>query len=166
MDSCRRSSCKAFANAASTLAIDDDWAGRLSSSHSDAREDARVDARSRARIAAEAALAKNGEDIALLDIGEIISIIDYFVLVSASNTRLVRTIVDEVQLVMREHDGSRPIGVEGLGDATWVLLDYADVVVHVFLEETREFYDLDRLWADAARVEVTDGPEAARQVSR
>jgi ribosome-associated protein len=147
---------------ASTLAVDDDRAGRLSSSHSDARDDAR----SRALVAAEAALAKNGEDIAVLDVGEIISIIDYFVLVSASNTRLVRTIVDEVQLVMRAHDGSRPIGVEGLDDATWVLLDYADVVVHVFLEETREFYDLDRLWADAARVEVTDGPEAARQVSR
>ena len=134
----------------------------MTSSHSDARDDAR----SRAFVAAEAALAKNGDDVAVLDVGEILSIIDYFVLVSASNTRLVRTIVDEVQLVMRNHDGSRPIGVEGLDDATWVLLDYADVVVHVFLDDTREFYDLDRLWADAARIEVADGPEAARQVSR
>lgn len=142
----------------------------MSSSHSgasnDAHVDAHVDAQARALAAAEVAVAKSGHDVAVLDVGEIISIIDYFVLVSASNTRLVRTIVDEVERVMREYDGSRPIGVEGLNDATWVLLDYGDLVVHVFLDETRDFYDLDRLWADAARVEVTDEPEAARQVSR
>lgn len=144
---------------ASTLTFDDDgMASRLISSHSDAGD--------RALIAASAASAKNGEDVALLDVGEIISIIDYFVLVSASNTRLVRTIVDEVEQVMREHDGSRPIGVEGLGDATWVLLDYADVVVHVFLEATREYYDLDRLWADAPRLDVGDEPVLVPQISR
>jgi ribosome-associated protein len=132
-------------------------ASRLSSSPSDARE--------RALIAAGAASAKNGDEIVVLDVGEIISIIDHFVVVSASNTRLVRTIVDEVRLAMREHDGSSPIGVEGLDDATWVLLDYGDVVVHVFLDETREYYDLDRLWADAPRLEIDDEP-AARQVSR
>jgi ribosome-associated protein len=150
-------------NATSTLANDDDGtASGLISSQSDAPDDSRV----RALVAAGAASAKNGEDIALLAVGDIISIIDYFVLVSASNTRLVRTIVDEVQLAMREHDGSRPIGVEGRDDATWVLLDYADVVVHVFLAETREFYDLDRLWADAPRVDVADDPAALRQASR
>ena len=81
-------------------------------------------------------------------------------LVSATNTRQVRTIVDEVQRALRDLDGSKPIGVEGLSDATWVLLDYGDIVVHVFLEATREYYDLDRLWADAARVDV-DVPLAA-----
>jgi len=102
----------------------------------------------------------------VLDVGEIISIIDQFVIASASNTRLVRTIVDEVELAMRGHDGSRPISVEGLGDASWVLLDYGDVVVHVFLDATREYYDLDRLWADAPRLEIDDQPAPARQVSR
>jgi ribosome-associated protein len=114
---------------------------------------------SRAQTAAFAAADKKGTDLAVLAVGEIIAIIDWFVLVSASNTRQVRTIVDEVQRAMRDLDGSKPIGVEGLADATWVLLDYGDIVVHVFLEATREYYDLDRLWADAARVDV-DVPAA------
>ena len=108
---------------------------------------------SRAQTAAFAAADKKGTDLAILAVGEIIAIIDWFVLVSATNTRQVRTIVDEVQRAMRDLDGSKPIGVEGLADATWVLLDYGDIVVHVFLEATREYYDLDRLWADAARVD-------------
>jgi ribosome-associated protein len=137
-------------------------ASRLSISQSDARGDSQA----RALVAARAASAKSGDAIALLDVGEIITIVDYFVLVSGSNTRLVRTIVDEVQQVMRAHDGSRPIGVEGLDDATWVLLDYGDVVVHVFLDTTRDYYDLDRLWADAPRFEVHDERAAMRQVSR
>ena len=121
------------------------------------------DARDRALAAAGAASAKKGEDIVILDVGEILSIIDSFVLVSASNTRQVRTIVDEVELAMRELDGSRPIGFEGKDDATWVLLDYGDVVVHVFLAETRAFYDLDRLWADAPRFEFDEGAAAVAQ---
>ena len=132
-------------------------AGRLSRSQPDARDEAQA----RALIAASAASAKNGEDIAILDVGEIISIIDYFVLVSASNTRLVRTLVDEVQRVLREHDGSRPIGVEGLDDATWVLLDYGDIVVHIFQDDRREYYDLDRLWADAPSIDLGDEPVRA-----
>jgi ribosome-associated protein len=114
---------------------------------------------SRAQTAALAAADKKGTDLAVLAVGEIIAIIDWFVLVSATNTRQVRTIVDEVQRALRDLDGSKPIGVEGLSDATWVLLDYGDIVVHVFVEATREYYDLDRLWADAARVDV-DVPAA------
>lgn len=111
-------------------------------------------ARARALVAVQAAVAKKGDNLAVLEVGEIISIVDCFVLVNAANTRQVRTIVDEVQRALREHDGSRPIGVEGLDDASWVLLDYGDVVVHVFLTETREYYDLDRLWADAPTIPV------------
>jgi len=110
------------------------------------------DAQARALLAASAALAKQGHDIVVLDVGPIIAIIETFVLVSATNTRQVKTIVDEVELALKGDDGSRPLGVEGRDDASWVLLDYGDVVVHVFLAETREFYDLDRLWADAARI--------------
>jgi ribosome-associated protein len=123
------------------------------------------DARERALLAAHAAAAKKGDDIAVLDVGEIISIIECFVLVSATNTRQTRTIVSEVQDALREYDGSRPIGVEGLDDATWILLDYGDIVVHVFLDETRAYYDLDRLWADAPRIPFVDsGPLAAEGV--
>jgi ribosome-associated protein len=112
----------------------------------------------RATAAAQAAADKKGTDIVLLDVGEIISIIDWFVLISASNTRQVRTIVDEVEQALVVLDGARPSGVEGKDDATWVLLDYGDVIVHVFLDETRAYYDLDRLWADAGRI---DWDEAA-----
>ena len=105
----------------------------------------------RASSAARAAADKKGADIVVLAVGDILAIVDCFVLVSASNTRQVRTIVDEVRRALAV-DGP-PIGVEGLDDATWVLLDYGDVVVHVFLDETRAYYDLDRLWADAARLD-------------
>jgi len=74
------------------------------------------------------------------------------VITSAPNTRLVRTIVDEIEKQVREQAGARPRSVEGLDDASWVLVDYGDVVVHVFLDETRAFYGLERLWADAVRV--------------
>jgi ribosome-associated protein len=114
----------------------------------------------RALVAAAAAAEKKGRDVVVIDVAPIIAIIDRFVLASASNTRQVRTIVDEIEDALRDHDGSRPIGVEGLEDATWVLLDYGDVVVHVFLEETRAYYDLDRLWADAPRVPF-DEPRVA-----
>lgn len=111
-----------------------------------------TDSREKARIAATAAHDKKASDIVVLDVGDIIGIVDVFVVTSASNTRLVRTIVDEIEKQVREHSGAKPRSVEGLDDASWVLVDYGDVVVHVFLDDTREFYGLERLWADAARV--------------
>lgn len=116
------------------------------------------EAHRRAGIAAHAADDKKGEDIVVLDVGDIISIAEAFVLVSAPNTRLVRTIVEEVELALKLTDGEAPRSVEGLDDATWVLMDYGDVIVHVFLSETRAFYDLDRLWADAPTVEWSSLP--------
>src|SRR4051812_43178513 len=113
-----------------------------------------IDAYERARIAAEAANSKKATDTIVLDVGDIISVTDAFVITSAPNTRLVRTIVDEVQEHLRAQTGSRPRAVEGLESSTWVLLDYGDIVVHVFSDETREFYGLERLWADAPRLEV------------
>jgi ribosome-associated protein len=106
----------------------------------------------RAQIAARAADDKKAEDIVVLDVAEIMGIVDAFVIAHASNTRLVRAIVDEVKAQLLERAGAKPRYVEGLDDATWVLLDYGDLIVHVFLAETREFYGLDRLWTDAARI--------------
>jgi ribosome-associated protein len=106
-----------------------------------------------ARLAAQAADAKKGDDIVVLDVGEIIGIVDTFVITSASNTRLVRTIVEEVERQLHDRAGIKPRAVEGLDDYSWVLLDYGDFVVHVFLTDTRAFYGLERLWADAARVQ-------------
>lgn len=87
-----------------------------------------------------------------LDVGDIIGITEVFVIVSASNTRQVRTICDEVELALKVEGDLAPRSVEGLKDASWVLMDYGLLVVHVFLTETREFYDLERLWSDAPRI--------------
>ena len=110
------------------------------------------DASRRAAVAAVAASDKKGTDIVVLDVGDIISITEAFVLVSAANTRQVRTIVEEIELALKASDGEGPRAIEGLDDATWVLMDYGDVIVHVFQAETRAYYDLDRLWADAPAV--------------
>jgi len=110
----------------------------------------------RAQIAARAADDKKGEDILVLDVAEIMGIVDAFVIVGASNTRLVRAIVDEVKEQLLVLAGVKPRAVEGLDDATWVLLDYGDLIVHIFLAETREFYGLERLWTDAARIVWND----------
>jgi ribosome-associated protein len=115
----------------------------------------------RSRIAARAADAKKAHDIVILDVGEIMGIVESFVIASAPNSRLVRAIVDEVERELYERTGDKPRAVEGLRDASWVLLDYGDLVVHVFLAETREFYDLERLWADVARVSWADSTSAA-----
>jgi len=112
----------------------------------------------RAGVAAQAAADKKGTDIVVLDVGEIISITEVFVLVSATNVRQVRTIVDEIELTLKITDDEGPRAVEGLADATWVLMDYGDFIVHVFVDETRAFYDLDRLWADATRIDWSPEP--------
>ena len=108
-----------------------------------------------ALAAARAAADKQANDIAILDVHGLIVITDYFVICSAASDRQVRTIVDEVERSLRERD-RRPVRREGETEAHWVLLDYVDVVVHVFVEEEREYYDLERLWRDAPRVPFED----------
>jgi ribosome-associated protein len=119
-------------------------------------EAVRTTSTERAQIAARAADDKKGEDILVLDVAEIMGIVDAFVIVHASNTRLVRAIVDEVKEQLLVLADVKPRYVEGLDDATWVLLDFGDLIVHVFLAETREFYGLERLWTDAARISWND----------
>ena len=92
-------------------------------------------------------------DPVILAVGEIIAITEYFVIASAPSGRQVRTIVEEIERRIKADSGVAPISVEGTRDASWVLIDYGDVVVHVFLGETRDYYDLERLWADAPRVD-------------
>ncbi len=119
------------------------------------------DVGTRSRLAARAADDKKGEDVLVLDVAEIMGIVECFVITSASNTRMVRSIVDEVERQLYEQTGDKPRAVEGLRDASWVLLDYGDIVVHVFLHETREYYGLERLWADAATVPWADSATTA-----
>ncbi len=103
--------------------------------------------------AARAAAGKKGADVVVLDVGDVLAIVDHFVITSGSNSRLVQTIADEVEAALKATGGG-PLRVEGYDDATWVLLDCGDVVVHVFLDEVRSFYELERLWGDVPRVRV------------
>ena len=103
--------------------------------------------------AALAADAKSGTDVVILDVGPVLSLCQYFVIASAANTRLVRTIAEEVEEQVAKAGGPKPLRVEGLDDLGWVLLDYGDMVVHVFLDEKRGYYDLERLWSDVERVD-------------
>jgi ribosome-associated protein len=103
-------------------------------------------------VAARAADAKSGQDTAILAMGELLGLTDAFVITSGRNARQVRTIVDEVERRVKESGGRPPMRVEGLDDARWVLMDYGDFLVHVFLDEARQFYDLEHLWVDAPRI--------------
>jgi ribosome-associated protein len=103
-------------------------------------------------VAAAAAASKTDEPTVVLDVGELLGITDHFVITSGSNGRQVRTIAEEVEMQVKALGGASPRYVEGLNDARWVLLDYGDFIVHVFLDEARQFYNLERLWSDAPRV--------------
>ncbi|MGB2758283.1 MAG: ribosome silencing factor [Acidimicrobiia bacterium] len=103
--------------------------------------------------AARAAEDKLAHDISVRDVGEIFGISESFVIVSARSDRHVQSVVKGIDDALREQFGRKPIRIEGREDASWVLLDYGDIIVHVFLDETRSFYDLDRLWSDAPAVE-------------
>ena len=81
---------------------------------------------------------------------------DYFVIATGRTNIQVRAIADEVEEQLRERGGEKPIGREGAGEDKWVLLDYGDVVVHVFQPEERDFYRLEKLWGDAPRLELPD----------
>ena len=114
-----------------------------------------VSSRDLAVSAARAAADKQGERVAVLDVRDLIVITDYFVITSGGSERQVRTIVDEVEKALRDL-GMKPVRREGLEDRRWVLLDFVDIVVHVFADEEREFYDLERLWRDAPTLEWED----------
>jgi ribosome-associated protein len=118
-------------------------------------------ARPLAEVAARAAADKQGAEIVIFDVGQVLAITDLFVITSGTNVRQVRAIVEEIEKKVKEAGESGPLRVEGLDDARWVLMDYGDFVVHVFLEETRRYYDLERLWADAPRLNWTEPPAAA-----
>ena len=118
-----------------------------------------------AAVAARAADDKQGADIVVLEVGPVLAITDAFVITSGANSRQVKTIAEEVEFQVKRAGGPAPLRTEGLNDLQWVLLDYGDFVVHVFLQETRDFYDLERLWGDAAPIDwraiVDDLPSAS-----
>ena len=104
-----------------------------------------------ALAATEAARDKQASDVVVLDVAELLSITDYFVICSASSDRQIKTVIQAVEDRVRHDLDLRPVRREGEADAGWWLLDYLDVVVHVFGDEERAYYDLERLWRDAPR---------------
>jgi ribosome-associated protein len=103
------------------------------------------------RVAADALDDKKGMDIALLDVGDLLSITEVFVIVTGGSRPHVRTLAESVTEKLKEH-GRRPLRSEGATEGEWVLLDFGDFVVHVFQEQPRDFYGLERLWGDAPRL--------------
>jgi ribosome-associated protein len=111
--------------------------------------------------AARAAAAKLGTDTVILDVHDVLGITDAFVITSGRNRRQVLTIAEEVEAQVKAVGGPAPMRVEGLTDAQWALLDYGDFVVHVFLDEVRRYYDLERLWGDSPVIEWDEAVAAA-----
>jgi ribosome-associated protein len=103
--------------------------------------------------AARAAVGKKATDVVILDLRKVTEFTDYFVLASAANQRQMVAVADAVMETLREQ-GLRPAHIEGYPKQEWILLDYSDFVVHLFTPRTRAFYDLERLWGGASRIEV------------
>lgn len=104
--------------------------------------------------AARAADEKKASDIMVQEVRELIGVTDYFVIVTAANSRQVEAIIDEVEDKLREDQGIKPSHREVSSDGSWSLLDYGNIVVHVFMPETREYYRLEALWNDAPVVDL------------
>ena len=113
----------------------------------------------KALVAAEAAQSKKGFGVTIVNVEGLCSYTDAIVIVSASNERQTKAIAETVEEALRTQMDIRPIHREGLG--SWVLVDYGDLVVHLFIEDTRAYYDIDKLWSDAPRVAVPAPAEQA-----
>jgi ribosome-associated protein len=105
------------------------------------------------RLAADAALSKKAHDLVALDLRDLTGVSDYFFICSASSEVQVKAVAEAIEDKLRER-GARPWHVEGLESKRWVLLDYVEVVVHVFHDKTRDYYMLDRLWGDARAIDL------------
>lgn len=108
-----------------------------------------------AKLAVQALDSKRGEKIALLKVRDLTILADYFLICTGTSNTHIRTLCDEVEKVLDEH-GEPALRREGQRGGTWVLLDFGCLVVHVFTDETRKFYDLERLWSDAQPIEISN----------
>lgn len=120
-----------------------------------------LDAIDKVQLIVEASLELKAEDVIALDMNAISAFADAFVILSGRSDRHVRAIADAILGALRAA-GDEPLGVEGLDEGRWVLIDANDVVVHVFEPETREKFDLERLWSDAPTIELATPPAASQ----
>ena len=108
-----------------------------------------------ALLAAKALSDKKGKEIQVLEIADITTLADYFVIATGSSNTQINALIDSVEKVLTEEAGEEPLHREGYRGGTWVLLDYGCIAVHVFSAEAREFYDLERLWRDGKNIDLT-----------
>ncbi len=114
-----------------------------------------MDSREMARIAVKALDEKKGEDIRIIDISNVSVIADYFIIANGTNTNQVQTLVDNVQEELFKA-GIQAKQVEGYNTASWILMDFNDIIVHVFSQEDRLFYDLERIWRDGTLIDPSE----------
>lgn len=112
-----------------------------------------------ARWSVEAALDKKARDVVILEIKKLTSLADFFVICSGKSDRQVQSIAGNIELLLKQRR-ILPLGIEGMREGRWVLMDYGDVIIHIFYAPVREFYDLERLWGDAPRTEFAEGRDA------
>ena len=117
-----------------------------------------MDSKKLALLCREFADNKKAENIVILDVRKLSSVTDYFVITSGTSAPHLRAIVDEITDKLRDEHGVRPRAVDGNINTAWVVLDYFDVIVHIMRRDMREYYDLDGLWGDAARVKQGKSP--------
>lgn len=113
------------------------------------------DSRQRALLCINASLEKKAKDLVILQVKEISAFADYFIITSGTSDRQVRAIAAAIQESLKKAD-ILPLGVEGEAAGQWILMDYNDVIIHIFLDTVRNFYDLERLWSEAPRMAVPD----------
>ncbi len=113
----------------------------------------------RALVAAQTADDNRGRDIVILDMRDMTTFFDYFVICSGSSRRQLHAISEEIDHALEEGLGDRRLGIEGYNESRWILLDYGDIVIHIFEPETREYYDLENLWGKAKKVDFEPASE-------
>jgi ribosome-associated protein len=128
--------------------------GRSANKQSRPKPARTLDTEDAVRIAARAASEKKATDLVVLDLRNAASFTEYFLICTGASTRQVQTVSNAVEETLLK-SGKRPLHIEGYSSAEWILLDYGDFIVHVFSAASRRFYDLERLWRDAPRVEVS-----------
>lgn len=106
------------------------------------------------QLAIRSAGEKKAMNMVVLDLREIASFTEFFVIASGANQRQVQAIADEISEQLKKQLRRRPVRIEGYATAEWILLDYGDFIIHLFDKDAREFYDLERLWRDAGRVDL------------
>ena len=113
-----------------------------------------VEARTKALLCARQAIDYKAQELVLLDVGEVSSFADYFIICSGRSSRQVQGLADHLEESLKEM-GIRPLGIEGRREGHWVLMDYGDVIVHIFYEPVRHVYELESLWSEAKPVDLT-----------